>query len=61
MASAKQYRDRTLDVETQVQFRCPQELRTRLADEARRRTVSMNYLIQRALEESLTKWERQRL
>jgi predicted HicB family RNase H-like nuclease len=58
------YRSRSEEPATeqpQIQFRITSALRDRLHAEAERRTVSVNYLIERAVEESLTKWEKQRL
>lgn len=55
------YRPRVDSKQTQVSVRLPTALRERLQKEAARRTVSLSLLIQTALEESLTKWEKQKL
>ena len=47
--------------QAQIQFRLPVALRDRLQGEAVRRMVSVNYLIERAIEESLDLWEGQQL
>jgi predicted HicB family RNase H-like nuclease len=44
----------------QLQFRLSASLRERLRKEAQRRNVSANLLIERALEEGLTKWEKEK-
>ena len=53
--------DESADEQAQLSVRLPAVLRERLQQEAARRTVSINLLVQRALEESLTKWEKQKL
>lgn len=50
----------TDDERVQLQFRLPGSLRDRLRKEALRRNVSANFLIERALDESLTKWEKEK-
>ena len=47
--------------QAQIQIRLTTELRDRLQREAERRTVSVNFLAERALSESLEKWEQQKL
>jgi predicted HicB family RNase H-like nuclease len=49
------------DEQAQIQFRLHTGLRKRLWEEAARRGVSVNYLIERSLGDSLTKWEKQKL
>jgi predicted HicB family RNase H-like nuclease len=44
----------------QLQFRLTESLRDRLRKEADRRAVSINFLIERALEEGVTKWEKEK-
>lgn len=44
----------------QLQFRLTESLRDRLRREADRRAVSINFLIERALEEGVTKWEKEK-
>ena len=53
--------DESADEQAQLSIRVPVMLRERLQKEAARRTVSLNLLAQRALEESLVKWEKQKL
>jgi predicted HicB family RNase H-like nuclease len=53
--------DESADDQAQLSIRVPVMLRERLQKEAARRTVSLNLLAQRALEECLTKWEKQKL
>lgn len=45
----------------QLQFRMSYKVRERLRKEAARRRVSVNYLIEKALEENLLKWEKEKL
>jgi hypothetical protein len=45
----------------QVQWRLPVKLRDRLYAEANRRAVSASLLQERALEEHLDRWEKQKL
>jgi predicted HicB family RNase H-like nuclease len=45
----------------QLQFRLQERTRDRLRAEAKRRNVSVNYLIEQALEERLTTWEKEKL
>ena len=56
MPRAKEYEDERV----QLQFRLPESLRDRLKVQADRRAVSVNYLIERSLEESVTKWEKEK-
>jgi hypothetical protein len=56
----KQYRKKG-DEQVQVQFRAPAALRKRLYDEAARREVSVNYLIERAVIHALDRWEKDKL
>lgn len=44
----------------QLQFRLTESLRDRLRKEADRRSVSINFLIERSLEESVIKWEKEK-
>ena len=53
--------DESADEQAQLNLRVPAILRERIQKEATRRTVSVNLLAQRALEEALTKWEKQKL
>lgn len=46
--------------QAQIQFRLPTALRDRLVKEANRRLVSINLLIERAIEQSLDAWEKQK-
>lgn len=58
------YRARTGETaaaQAQIQFRISTTLRDRLFKQAARRGVSVNYLIERALEDAMPKWEKQRL
>lgn len=45
----------------QIQVRLPEELGDRLDAEAERRMVSKTYLVERAIEMALPKWEKERL
>lgn len=45
----------------QLQFRLPAELRERLSAEANRRAVSVSLLLERAIEDNLDRWERQKI
>lgn len=56
MPRAKDYEDERV----QLQFRLPESLRDRLREQADRRAVSVNYLIERALTESVTRWEKEK-
>jgi predicted HicB family RNase H-like nuclease len=56
MPKAREY----VDERVQLQFRLSTDLRDRLRAQAERRAVSVNYLIERAIEESVTKWEKER-
>jgi predicted HicB family RNase H-like nuclease len=49
-----------VDERVQLQFRLTESLRDRLRKEADRRAVSINFLIERALEESVVKWEKEK-
>ena len=49
-----------VDERVQLQFRLTESLRDRLRKEADRRAVSINFLIERALEESVLKWEKEK-
>jgi predicted HicB family RNase H-like nuclease len=44
----------------QLQFRLTAELRDRLRREADRRDVSVNFLIERALDDSVIRWEKEK-
>lgn len=45
----------------QMQFRLSSKTKERLRKEAARRQVSANYLIEQALDDSLTRWEKEKL
>jgi predicted HicB family RNase H-like nuclease len=49
------------DGRVQLQFRLTPDLRDRLRKEAERRDVSVNFLIERALEDGVSKWEKEKL
>ena len=49
------------DEQVQIAFRVPAELRARFVAEASRRAVSNNYLGERALEDALDRWEKEKL
>ena len=49
------------DDRVQMQFRILPKNKDRLRKEATRRQVSTNYLIEKALDESLIKWEKEKL
>ena len=49
------------DGRVQMQFRISPENKERLRNEALRRQVSTNYLIETALAESMSRWEREKL
>jgi hypothetical protein len=57
----RSYRRSVSDDEVQLQIRLPQSLRDRLIAEATRRTVSTNLLAERAIEQSVAAWEKQKL
>jgi predicted DNA-binding protein len=48
----------TVSDRTQAQFRLPDALLQRLENEANRRVVSKTLLVERALENALTAWEK---
>jgi predicted HicB family RNase H-like nuclease len=56
MPRAKDY----IDERVQLQFRLTTDLRDRLRTQADRRAVSVNYLIERAIEDAVVKWEREK-
>ena len=56
MPRAKSYEDERV----QLQFRLPESLRDRLREQADRRAVSVNFLIERAIEESVGRWEKEK-
>jgi predicted HicB family RNase H-like nuclease len=56
MPRAKEY----VEERVQLQFRLSTDLRDRLRREADRRAVSINFLIERALDESVTRWEKEK-
>lgn len=56
MPRAKEY----VEERVQLQFRLSTDLRDRLRTEADRRAVSINFLIERALDESVTRWEKEK-
>lgn len=62
-SSRRQYRARAQRTEEQVQIQCRlyTSTRDRLFAEAERREVSVNYLVENSIEQSLTKWESQKL
>ena len=45
----------------QMQIRLPAKIRLRLEKESERRTVSKNFLVERAIEEMLEQWESEKL
>jgi predicted HicB family RNase H-like nuclease len=49
------------DQRVQVQFRLSSGAKRRLRREADRRQVSTNFLIEKALDEALAKWEKEKL
>lgn len=55
MPRPKQYEDDRV----QIQFRLTTSLRDRLKNQADERMVATNFLIEKALEESLAKWEKE--
>lgn len=57
----RSYRRSVDDDEVQIQIRLSTTLRDRLFAEADRRAVSVNLLAERALEQSVTVWEKQKL
>lgn len=60
----RQYRPRTeepAEEQKQIQLRLPAQTRERLRAEADRRSVSVNFLGERAIEQALDKWEKQKL
>jgi predicted HicB family RNase H-like nuclease len=56
MPRAKDY----VEERVQLQFRLTTDLRDRLRVQADRRAVSVNYLIERAIEDAVVKWEREK-
>jgi predicted HicB family RNase H-like nuclease len=56
MPKAREY----VDERVQLQFRLSTDLRDRLRAQAERRAVSVNYLIERAIEDAVVKWEKER-
>jgi predicted HicB family RNase H-like nuclease len=56
MPRAKEY----VEERVQLQFRLTESLRDRLREQAERRAVSINFLIERSLEESVAKWEKEK-
>jgi len=56
MPRAKEY----VEERVQLQFRLSTDLRDRLRAQADRRAVSINFLIERALEESVLRWEKEK-
>jgi predicted HicB family RNase H-like nuclease len=57
---SRSYRQRAGDVgQVQMYLRIPKALRQRFQAEAKRRAVSMNLLGERAIEEALTRWEKE--
>ena len=57
----KGYRSRTDDEQRTLHIRLPDDLRNRLFIEAERRVVSVNFLVEKALESTLKTWEKQKL
>jgi predicted HicB family RNase H-like nuclease len=49
------------DGRVQLQFRLTTDVRDRLRAEADRRAVSINFLIERALDEGLARWEKEKI
>ena len=63
-ATARQYRPRTeepAEKQAQIQLRLRVKTRKRLRAEAARREVSVNFLGERAIEQALDVWEKQKL
>jgi len=52
---------RNMDGRVQLQFRLSDELRNRLRSQAERRAVSVSFLIERAIEDGVTRWEKEKL
>jgi len=52
-------RPRTYEERRQIQIRLPEDVRERLDDEANRRRVSKNYLIEQMIVDQLPAWEAQ--
>jgi predicted HicB family RNase H-like nuclease len=50
-----------IDSRVQMQFRLASKVRERLRKEAARRQVSINFLMEKALDESLARWEKEKL
>jgi predicted HicB family RNase H-like nuclease len=61
MRGGKMPREKIYEEErVQLQFRLTADLRDRLRRQADRRAVSINYLIERALEEGVVRWEKEK-
>lgn len=62
--ASRTYRSRAAEQatdQTQMQVRLSTVVRERLRNEADRRAVSVNLLVERAIEDALTRWEKQKL
>ena len=61
MTTTRSYRRLSDEQQVQMQVRLAVGLRDRLLAEADRRAVSVNLLVERAIEQAVTGWEKQRL